>query len=75
MHFVNKNVPAKQDETFTQEKNVPPKRDPGFMNVGSLLGGIIYFHIKNFDFSIEFLNKVTCRLTEALALPGRFFSI
>ena len=75
MHFVNKNVPAKQDETFIQEKNVPPKRDPGFMNVGSLLGGIIYFHIKNLDFSLEFFNKVRCRLTEALALPGRFFSI
>ena len=31
MHFKNKNVPAKREEMFTCEKNVSPKRDPGFM--------------------------------------------
>ena len=48
MHFINENVLTKRDETFIWEKNVPPKRDPGFMNVGSLLGGRIYFHINRF---------------------------
>ena len=33
MHFINKNTPAKWDEMFIWEKNVPPKQDPGFMKV------------------------------------------
>ena len=48
MHFINKNGPAKRDETFIWGKKVSPKQDPGFMNVGSLLGGRIYFHINRF---------------------------
>ena len=36
MHFINKNVPA--------------KRDPGFMKVGSLFAGRIYCHINRFWF-------------------------
>ena len=44
MHFISKNIPAKRNETFIWINNVPPKRDPGFMKVGSLLGGRIYFH-------------------------------
>ena len=39
MHFVNKNVPAKQNETFIWGKKIPPKRDPG---------------LTDFNFSIEF---------------------
>ena len=50
MHFISKNAPAKRDETFIWEKNVPPKRGPGFMKVGSLLGGRIYFDITRFRF-------------------------
>ena len=45
MHFINESVPVKLDETFIWEKNVPPKRDPGFMKVGSQLGGRIYFQL------------------------------
>ena len=41
MHFINKSVPAKPDEIFTKEKNVPPKRDFGFIKVESLLVGRI----------------------------------
>ena len=52
MHFISKNIPAKRDETFIWEKIVPPKRGPGFIKVGSLLGGRIYFHKTDFDFSI-----------------------
>ena len=55
-------------------KNVPPKRDPGFMKVGSLLGRRIYFYT-DFDFSVEFFYKVRSRLTEARTLPECFFSI
>ena len=62
--------PCKAGRDVYMGKNVPPKRDPGFMRVGSLLGGIIYFHITDFDFSIEFFYKVRSRLTEALTLPG-----
>ena len=54
-------------------KNVPPKRDPGFMKVGSLLSGRIYFHINRLWFSIEFVYKVRSRLTETLTLQGSFF--
>ena len=46
MHFINESVPVKLDETFIWEKNVPPKRDPGFMKVGSQLGGRIYFQLQ-----------------------------
>ena len=31
--------PAKRDEMFLWEKVIPPRRDTGFMNVGSVLGG------------------------------------
>ena len=48
MLFNNKNVPAKWDKMFTWEKKVPPKQDPGFTKVESLLGRKIYFHIKRF---------------------------
>ena len=48
MHFTNENVPAKWNETFIWGKNVLPKQDPGFMNVESLLGGRIFFHINRF---------------------------
>ena len=72
MHFVNKNVPAKWDEMFLWGKYVPPKQNPGFMKVGALL---IYFHINRFSFLIESFYEVRSRLTEALTLPGCFFSI
>ena len=39
MHFINKDVPAKREEMFIWEKNVPPKRDLGFMKEGNLLVG------------------------------------
>ena len=45
-----KNFPAKRDELFILEKNVPPKRNLGFMKVGSLVGGRINFHINRFRF-------------------------
>ena len=60
MLLINKNVPAKRNETFICEKNVSTKQDPGFLKVGSMLGGRIYF-------------KVRSSLTEALTLLG-FFS-
>ena len=46
--IIKKNISTTWDEMFTWEKNVPPKRDPGFMKVGSMLGGITYFHINRF---------------------------
>ena len=55
MHFISKNVPAKRDEAFTWGENVPPKWDPGFMKVRSLLGGRIYFYINRFWFSNRIL--------------------
>ena len=70
MHFIKKNVPAKWDKMFVWGKNIPPKQNPGFMKVGTLL---IYFTI--FSFLIESFYEVKCRFTEALALPGCFFSI
>ena len=48
MLFANKHIPAKQVEMFIWEKNVPPKRDPGFMKAGSLIGGRIYFRVNRF---------------------------
>ena len=48
MFSTNKNVPAKRDKMFIWEKNVPPEQDPDFAKVGSLLGGIIYFHLNRF---------------------------
>ena len=50
INFKNKNVPVNRDEIFIWGKNVPSKRDPSFMKVGSLLGGRIYFHINRFRF-------------------------
>ena len=73
IHFILQNVPAKREETFIWEKNVLPKRDPGFMKVGSLLGEIIHFHTNRFWFSIEFFYKVRSHLTEALNLLACFF--
>ena len=48
MHFKTKNVAAKRDEMFISEKNVPCKQDLGFLKMGSLLGGRIYFCINKF---------------------------
>ena len=48
MHFINKNISAKQDEMFIWEKNASPKRDPGFIKVRSLLGDRINIHINRF---------------------------
>ena len=45
MLFLHKNVPAKEDQMFMWEKNVPPKRDPGFIKMGFLLGVSIYKQI------------------------------
>ena len=42
--------PCKAGWNAYMGKNVPPKRDPGFIKVGSLLGGRIYFHINRFWF-------------------------
>ena len=57
--------PCKAGPNVYMEKNVPPKWDPGIRKEGSLIGGMIYFHITDFDL----------RLTEALTLPGQFFSM
>ena len=38
-------LPCKAGRDVYMGKNVSPKRDSSFMNVGSLLGGITYFHI------------------------------
>ena len=46
MHFINKNVPTKQET----EQNVPLKRDIGLMKLGFLLGLRIHFHISKFLF-------------------------
>ena len=62
MHFINKNVPAKWDETFIWGKSSHQSEIPVFWTVG----GIIYFHITDFDFSIELFHKVRSRLTEPL---------
>ena len=43
-----KNVPAKQDKMFMWENNVPSQQDTEFKKMGSLLGGIIDFHINVF---------------------------
>ena len=80
MHLINKNVPLQSGtKRLYGKENVPPKRDPGFMKVGSLLGGRVYFYINvfdsDFDFSIEFFYKVRSRLTEIPTLLGCFFSI
>ena len=48
MLFINKNILAKRDEMFMRGKKVQPKRDPGSMKVGNLLGERIYFHINSF---------------------------
>ena len=53
MQFANKNVPAMRNQMFIWEKNVPPKQDPGFMKVVSLLGRI-YYHKNTFCF----LNRI-----------------
>ena len=63
---------AKWDEMFVWGKNVPSKQNPGYMKVGTLL---IYLHINRFSFLIESFYEVRSHLTEALALPGCFFSI
>ena len=40
--------PCKAGWNVYMGKNLPPKRDPGFMKVGSLLGGRTYFHTNRF---------------------------
>ena len=60
MHFMKKNIPAKWDQMFISKRNVPPKQYPGIMKEGSLIGGMIYFHITDFDL----------HLTEAFTSPG-----
>ena len=47
--------PCKAERNVYLEKNVPPKRDPGFMEVGSLLGGRINTHIIH---RLRFFNKI-----------------
>ena len=46
MHFINKNGIKKSGKSGIKRlyggKNVRPKRDHGLMNVGSLLGVLIY---------------------------------
>ena len=69
MHFINKNGPAKRDETFIWGKKVSPKQDPGFMNVGSLLGGRIYFHINRFWFYNRILLQSEISLNRDIVSP------
>ena len=57
---MKKNIPAKWDQMFISKRNVPPKQYPGIMKEGSLIGGMIYFHITDFDL----------HLTEAFTSPG-----
>ena len=55
-HALHKqNHPCKAGWNVYMGKNVPPKRNPGLMNVESLLGGRIYFHINRFWFFFRIL--------------------
>ena len=51
-----------------EKKNIPPKQDPSFTKVESLLGRKFIFIETDFDFSIEFC------LADAFTLPGCLFS-
>ena len=48
--FYKQKRPCKAGWNVYKGRNVPPKRDLGFMKMGSLLGGWIYFHINRFWF-------------------------
>ena len=54
-------------------KNVPPLRDPGFMNVRSLLSGRIYFHINRFWFFNRILLYREISLNRGSHFAGMFF--
>ena len=73
MRFINKNVPARRDKMFIWEKNVPSKRDPEFMKVGSLLGGIIHFHLNILWFCNRMLLSGVISLYQGPHFAGIFF--
>ena len=54
-------------------KNAPPKRDHGFMTVGSLLGGRIYFHVDRFWFFNRILLLGEISLNRGPHIDGMFF--
>ena len=73
LHYINKNVPTKREEMFIWEENVPPKRDPSFMKVGSLLDGTIYFDINRFWFFNKILLEGEISLNRGPHFAGMFF--
>ena len=65
----------KRDETFIWEKTSHQSEIPVLWKWNPCYVGEFIFISTDFDFSIEFFYKVRSRLTEALTLPGCFFSI
>ena len=65
--------PCKAGWNVYMGKNVPPLRDPGFMNVRSLLSGRIYFHINRFWFFNRILLYREISLNRGSHFAGMFF--
>ena len=63
------NRPCKAGWNVYMGKNAPTNWCPGFMNVGYLLGGIIYFHINRF----WFFNRIEISLNRDPGFVGIFF--
>lgn len=55
------------------QTNVPLKRDPGFIKVGSLLGGITYSHTNRFQFFNRILLQGDISLNGGRHFVGMFF--
>ena len=65
--------PCKVRWIVYMEKNVPPKRDPGFMKLGYLLGVRVYFHIHRFWFFNRILLKGEISLNRGPFFAGVLF--
>ena len=70
---MNKNIPANRGKMFIWKKNVPPKRDAGFMKAVSLLGEMTYFHINRFWFFNGILLSGEISLSRGPHFAGMFF--
>ena len=72
MLFRHRNVPEIRNEMFLWGNKVPPKWDPGFIKVRSLLDGRIFFHTNRFWFFNRILIKMRSHLTEPTLLGCSF---
>ena len=69
--FYTQKRPCKSGRNVCMGKNVPPKRDPGFIKMGSLLGGRIYFQINGFLLFNRIRSQGEISFNPGAQFPGR----